>query len=224
MKKSRSSKTTKPAQSPSVQRVCGRTLVNVLGAATTATIVPLQPSTFPRALAMGDVFEFYRFTSLKIELPPFLATASGAARHYAIGYSNQTFDTPPSTVAQVIELPCASRQDLNSSVYRNFVVTRNELLSNGPLKWYKTIVGSPDALFETQGNIYCVSDAADAEVSLVIEWEVEFSQWNLAAQSPFIGNRPALEPIPGTDLFRVKTQPRPTSNVANSESSDSRKA
>ncbi len=201
----RGSKSAKPAASPSVQRVCGRSLIAILPSGNSSTVIPIQPSTFPRILAMGDVFEFYRFVSLKVELPPDNFLGGGTATEYAVGYSNQTFDTAPTLVSQVIELPCASRQVQAASVFRSFVVSRNELINNAPLKWYKTIVGTPDQLFETQGNLYCVANAnSTATINLVVDWEVEFSQWNLAAQSPF----PALEQIPGTDLFRkISTKP-----------------
>ncbi len=208
MKKSRSSKMNKPALNPAIQRVCGRSEVAVLGSSTTSSIIPIQPSSFARCLAMGDVFEFYRFTSLKVEIPPLVASLA-VANEVAVGYSNQTFDTPPTSVAAVMELPCATRNIRRSTVFRSFTVSRNELIANAPLKWYKTIVGTPEALFETQGNLYVAADGNDAPTVLVIEWEVEFSQWNLAGQSP-LSAHPALEPIPGTDLFRRKNSTKPT--------------
>ncbi len=192
--------------SPSVQKVCGRTLITVLS--TAATVVPIQPSSFVRVLAMGDVFEFYRFTKLRVQLPPM--ASSSTSTQYAVGYSNQTFDTAPTLVAQVIELPFAARQTKTSTVFQYFKVGRNELLANAPLKWYKTVVGTPDALFETQGNLYCVSTDATAGCDIQVEWEVEFSQWNLAAQSPMV----SYEPILGTDLFRKKKLIKPAEDSA----------
>ncbi len=195
--KSRNKSPNKNQKVLSPERICGRTYVSALAAASSG-LIPLQPSPFPRALAVADVFEFYRFTSVKVILHP-----QGA--EYAVGYSNQTFDTAPTTLAGVLELPVAARQVQNSSVFKELNLGRQELLSNGPLKWYKTVVGTPDALFETQGNLYIAAGSSQT-LNLVIEWEVEFSQWNLAAQSP----KPHMDfvPIAGTDLFR--RVPRPT--------------
>ena len=35
-------------------------------------------------------------------------------------------------------------------------IPRSELLKDSQLKWYKTVAGSPDAGFETQGNVTLV--------------------------------------------------------------------
>ncbi len=181
-----------------VETICGRSYFTPFAASSSA-IIPLQPSSFARALAVGDVFEFYRFTSVKVEIAPMPDISTST--DFAVGYSNQTFDTAPTSVAEVIELPIAKLQVRGSTVYRVLELSRQELLSDGPLKWYKTIVGTPSALFETQGNIYIAALGATSVGSLVVEWTVEFSQWNLAAQSPF-AKVPAFEPVPGTDLFR----------------------
>jgi len=182
-----------------IETVSGRSFVNFLYGTGNNAVVPLIPATFPRALAMADVFEFYRFTSIKMDCIP--GAAAGA---YALGYSNQTFDTAPTTVSGVIELPQAVWQVSDSSVYRApLTLGRKELVDDSPLKWYKTIAGSPDDLFEVQGNFYfAFNGGPDLTFYTVCEWTVEFSQWNLAAQSP------KYEQVPGTDLFK-KVPPPP---------------
>ncbi len=183
-----------------VEKVCGRTIVQPIISATSG-VSSISPATFPRCLAMADVFEFYRFTKLNIEVPP----SSGVS--YAIGYTNQGFDTPPTTIAGVIELPYAKYMADTCTTFRQLNIGRKELLADNNLKWFKTIPGTPATQFEIQGNIYAAI-AATGGVDLIIEWECEFSQWNLAAQSPF--KEPAFELVPGTDLYRkrkVKASP-----------------
>ncbi len=201
MKNNRSSKSAALGK-PAVQRVCGRSIITV-GAATTLTVA-IQPSTFARCAAMAEVFEFYRFVSLKVELPPVAGGTGTGVGNYAIGYSNQTFDNPPANELQVIELPYATRQVPASTMFRSFKLGREELLRNSPLAWYKTIVGTPDQLFETQGNLYYAGDfALTGGIPVVVEWEVEFSQWNAASNSPMV----LYEAIPGTDLFKKVRTP-----------------
>ncbi len=179
-----------------VEKVCGRTIVQpIIGS--TSGVSSISPATFPRCLAMADVFEFYRFTRLDIEVPP----SSGVS--YAIGYTNQGFDTPPTTIAGVIELPYAKYMADACTTFRQLNIGRKELLGDNNLKWFKTIPGTPATQFEIQGNIYAAI-ASSGGVDLIIEWECEFSQWNLAAQSPLY-REPAFELVPGTDLYKKVT-------------------
>jgi hypothetical protein len=192
-KKNNNKKMMSPAR---VERVAGRTLVQVLSSATSG-VASISPATFPRCLAMADVFEFYRFTKLQVQLYP------QAAADYVVGYTNQGFDTPPTTLAGVIELPYARLMSNDTSIPLYLNIGRSELLSDGNLKWYKTILGTPATQFEVQGNLYVAASTAIA-LSVVVEWEVEFSQWNLAAQSPKPLGEVEYEAIPGTNLYRKK--------------------
>ncbi len=181
-----------------IEKVCGRTLVEVLSAAG-SSVVPVTPALFPRAAAIADVFEFYRFTKLQLRLRPgFEGVAATSSNYsYTIGYSNQTFDTAPSTEAAIIELPLAVRSS-SATAYSTMMIGRKELVDDSPLKWYKTVAGTPASQFEVQGNFYVASYInATATVQLVIEWEMELSQWNLAGQSPKFAQ------VPGTDLYKI---------------------
>jgi hypothetical protein len=153
-----------------VESVSGRTLFTLtVGSAA----IPVSPASFPRCLAMADVFNLYRFTRIKFHIIP---DASAA-----VGYSNGEFDTPPSTVGQIMELPyaglCSAKQTTPVSVQ----VPRSELIGDSTLKWYKTIVGTPAVGFEIQGNLFYLTSTT---FFLVVEWTCEFTQWNLAANSP----------------------------------------
>ncbi len=189
MKNSNSSKVNN--KGAKVETISGRTLITILNAATSGS-VSLSPAAFPRAAAIADVFEFYRFTSVRVTLP----TSSQA---YAVGYTNQQFDTAPATIFEVMELPYAQRQESTCTVYHSFSMGRKELIGDGQIKWWKTIPGTPATQFELQGTFY--GAGGSQTLYLTVEWTVEFCQWNLAAQSP----KPVMGDfvlVPGTNLYR----------------------
>jgi len=140
--------------------------------------VAVQPSSFTRALAIADVYQFYRFTKLKIRILP---EEVNAGVSYAPG---ALFDTPPTTSAAVVELPLHASHGAFKTTDTILEVGRKELLGDNQIKWYKTIVGTPSAQFETQGNIYYYTGPGAGTVLVIIDYTVEFQSWNLAAQSP----------------------------------------
>lgn len=156
-----------------IETVSGRTLVSVTGAVTT----PISPASFPRAAAMADVFQFYRFVDLKITILP--GSTGGHATGFAPGSG---FDTSPSATSQILELPFAAISPAVKTVDTVFRVPRKELLRDVQLPWFKTIAGTPDSQFEVQGNLYSVSTAG----LFIVDWTVEFQSWNLAGQSPLL--------------------------------------
>ena len=159
-----------------IEKVSGRGLF--ITAATPGSIFTiLNPTVFPRAAAMADIFQYYRFTKLDIELKP-----TGTA--YALGYANgAAFDTPPSTAAEVTALPFSKYITIPQTVSEKLSIPRSELLKDSQLKWYKTMAGTPDAGFEIQGNVY-LGAGITTTINLVIDYEVEFQSWNLANNSP----------------------------------------
>lgn len=156
-----------------IETVSGRTLVTVSGAVTT----PISPASFPRAAAMADVFQFYRFVDLKVTILP--GSTGGHTTGFAPGSG---FDTAPTSTAQILELPFAAISPASKTVDTVFKVPRKELLRDTQLPWFKTIAGTPDAQFEIQGNLYSVSTAG----LFIVDWRVEFQSWNLAGQSPLL--------------------------------------
>ncbi len=155
--------------------------------AASASSFPISPSSFARALAIADVFQFYRFTKLKVIIIP---GTSGVAVGYAPGAA---FDVPPNTRAQILELPMAVLHGVSKTTDTVLNVGRKEMVMNDQLQWFKTIPGTPDTQWEIQGNIYWISDTATG--ALVVEYTVEFQSWNLAAQSPLFST-----PIPAKPL------------------------
>jgi len=154
------------------EKVSGRTLFSFT---TTGSIV-ISPAAFARALAIADVFQFYRFTKLRIKnIPTGVASTFG----YAPG---AVFDTPPTLASQVTELPYAVNHGDAKTTDTILNIPRRELLGDSQIKWFKTIPGSPATQFEIQGNVYVVVPVTG--VILEVEYEVEFQSWNLAANSP----------------------------------------
>jgi len=158
-----------------VEVVSGRTLFTLAGGA--ATTIAVSPASFSRCLAIADVFQFYRFTDLKLVIIPNDAAVTAG---FAPGAA---FDTPPATAGTILELPLAVSHGFVKSVDTVLHVPRSELLRDTQIQWYKTIAGTPAVQFETQGNFYVVAPGA-AGSTHYIEWTCEFQSWNLAAQSP----------------------------------------
>ncbi len=158
-----------------VETVSGRTNINFGAGAST---INLTPAFFNRCLVMADVFQFFRFTKMRVIVPP---TGTTTVVGYAPG---ALFDTPPTTNAQIIELPQAIWSSGNKTVDTILDVPRSELLKDSQIPWFKTIAGTPAAQFEIQGNLYVFAGANG--VALVVEWTCEFQSWNSTTQSPFV--------------------------------------
>ena len=192
-RKGRNSRAMKSQEPPGarIEKISGRSLFAT--SATPGSIFSvLNNIVFPRAAAVADVFQYYRFTKLDIELKPIGTT-------YALGYANgAAFDTPPTTASEVVALPFAKYMTQTQTTPEKLSIPRSELLKDSQLKWYKTVGGTPDAGFETQGNVY-VGAGGPVAVHLVIDYEVEFQSWNLAGNSPLRPLTSVPVGVPGQD-------------------------
>ncbi len=159
-----------------VETISGRSVLNYgAGAAVSA----LSPALFSRAGAIADLFQFYRFTKIKVTVVP---ASSGFTTSTVIGYApGAVIDTPPNTQAAIIELPAAVWHGLGKTVDTVMTLGRKELVSDAQIPWFKTIAGTPDAQFEIQGNFYLFVAVGS---SVIYEYTVEFQSWNLAGNSP----------------------------------------
>ncbi len=168
------------------EKVSGRSLFTF---AATGSIV-ISPAAFSRAAAIADVFQFYRFTKLRIKnIPTGIQNTFG----YAPGAA---FDTPPTLASQVTELPIAVNHGASKTTDTILNVPRKELLGDSQIPWFKTIPGTPATQFEIQGNVYVVPGATG--IIMELEYEVEFQSWNLAANSPFLKSNASPEPDPSS--------------------------
>ncbi len=155
----------------SVETVAGRSYISQATGS-----VSLSPnSSFPRLLAMADVFTFYRFTRIQVTLVPL-----GAEQ--VVCYINQGVDTIPATIPAAVEMPYMCYNSANQSTNSVMKLGRKELIGDNSIKWWKTIPGTPDAQWEIQGYLY--NQRGTGSNIFLVEWEVEFSQWNLAGNSP----------------------------------------
>ncbi len=168
----------------SIQRIAGAQLYNSTN--TAVTTVPISPASFTRALAIADLFQFYRFVKIKvIQMPVTLNNITNVTNYVIHAFApGSEFDTPPTTPAQLIELPRYIYHGLGKGMDTVLNLGRKDLLSHAQLPWFKTIAGTEDPQFEIQGNLYNLNNVGTA-TSYIIEYEVEFQSPNLAAQSPF---------------------------------------
>ncbi len=189
MPKSRKMSMAKNGQGKSVspnaiQRIAGAQLYNSSNAS--VTTVPISPASFTRALAIADLFQFYRFVKVVVkQMPVTIDTSLGTTKYVIHAFApGSEFDTPPTTPAQLIELPRYIYHGLGKGVDTVLNLGRKDLLAHAQLPWFKTIAGTEDPQFEIQGNLYNLNNVGTA-ISYIIEYEVEFQSPNLAAQSPF---------------------------------------
>lgn len=171
-------RSTKAATGSKPEVVSGRSVV--LWANNSSNTIQISPnSLFPRAAAIADIFQFYRFTKLKVTVIP---TDTFVVIGYAPGAG---FDTPPTSGVNIIELPIAAWHGAAKFYETTMIVPRRELIPDAQIPWFKTVVGTPATQFEIQGNLYSSVGAGATGGTVVIDYTIEFQSWNLAAQSPF---------------------------------------
>ncbi len=190
MPRSKRSKARGNSAGERVEVISGRSTINY--ASSSSNTLNIAPASFSRAAAVADVFQFYRFTKLKVILPPNGGTTT-------FGYApGAVLDTAPTTNAAIMELPYASFHSQVKTMDTVLNVPRKELLKNAQLPWFKTIAGTPDAQFEIQGNLYSAFSAT-AGGTFVIEYTCEFQSWNLAGNSP-LRSIPSLSGMPSSEI------------------------
>lgn len=169
--------------SDSIEVFSGRQLFNTSGTINTVSTINISPASFTRALAVADIFQFYRFTRIKVIQPPVAFNNTNVTAAIVHAYApGSGFDTAPTTYAQLVELPKMLYHGQSKTIETNMTLNRQDLLKHVQLPWFKTIAGSPDAQFEIQGNLYNI--AIYTTQSFIVEYTVEFQSPNLAGQSP----------------------------------------
>lgn len=166
-----------------IEVLSGREL-QFIGSFNTAGVINIMPSTFARALQLADVFQFYRFTSLRVTLIPVQAPPVSAVTQTVIGYApGAVLDNPPTSYNNIVSLPKYVLLGGNETCKAVMNLNRKDLLSHTQLPWFKTIIGTEDTQFEIQANLYYMSNIT-AAFSAIIDYTVEFQSPNLAANSP----------------------------------------
>ncbi len=134
---------------------------------------------------LAECFLLYRFTSLRVEIP-----ASSGLVPSAIGYSPPFSSTPPTTTAQVMDLPWSWLiRDVGTSaafttMSQSRLIAKRELLVDAIPKWWKcTASGSYDDLLEYQGVLAIRGQASTAQ-AFALHWSAEFTQFTPPAYTP----------------------------------------
>jgi hypothetical protein len=158
----------------------------------TSSVVRIMFPNFGRLNVVSPAFEFYRFTKLRVELPPIQnsnAADTSDQPTVAVAYYPETVDVTSTSISlstvlqqlrstyQVMQQSDASNGIIpGSTVYRSFSVPRPEL-TQLPLKWYPvaSTMSDPDS---TQGSFVVatssVPPAGGLPVPFLLTGEVEF--------------------------------------------------
>ncbi len=191
------------ANAAHIERISLRILCEVSSANTTFTGIHLQPNSGVLSLAtysdklnqLGDIFEFYRCTSLTFHRFPHVGTASTTAYREHVAY----FPGPtsaPSTVTSFYDAPWVNKTPYTQAgsnaaaifgATTRFVDTvPKKVLTSTLTRWYKTKGTSYDDNLEDQGYFYLYVDNASTTVTLqfVVECTYEFKNFIGPAQTP----------------------------------------
>lgn len=145
----------------------------------------MSPATFIQSAAIQDVYELYRFRRLRYRLHRNGSISSMQVAAYLPGVT----DNAPSTPADLAVCQHAAILSSVATVPTGWMkVPRFALQSYG--SWYKTVVGSPDAAQEVQGNIFLAGNTTDLCV-LEVQGEIEFKNPCTTSATP--AERGALE-------------------------------
>lgn len=136
-------------------RVHIRSYVEATLSAGSATI-SVSPALCAQSAQYADAFQLYKVTKLRFRLNRITAISGTQAAVYLPGVT----DNPPSTVTTCGSIPHAAILPLSATVPTRWSVINSRDLQSY-MSWYKTIVGSPSADAEIQGNIYIRGSATE---------------------------------------------------------------
>lgn len=136
-------------------RVHVRHYVEAALSASAATI-QVSPAMCAQSAQYADAFQMYKVTKLRFRLYRVGTTGTTQAAVYLPGVT----DNPPSTISTVGTIPHAAILPLTATVPTRWSVVNSKDLQSY-MSWYKTIVGSPSADAEIQGNIFIRGNGTD---------------------------------------------------------------
>lgn len=133
-----------------------------------------------RVLSEADAWAHFRVLGFRFRLHPPTGTITA---DQAIGFVGGVQDTPPATVATVMELIPSAFISEAATVPTEWVnVAKSELA--GPLPWYKAVQGAADATEESPGSFMIVgstTDAFKAEFRAVFQFKTAVAPANTPA-------------------------------------------
>ncbi len=152
--------------------------------APTITSDNLSPAIDVRLNAIADVFQYYRFTQLKVSLMPYDDGTNEAT--VSSGYIPRVPNTAPTTHNQIMNLPGSVFKGFGQTIPASYRLGKSVLIADAPLKWYQTIVGTEDTQWEIQGVLYHASNGKTASSPFVyiVEGVCEFKGRSAASQTP----------------------------------------
>lgn len=133
-----------------------------------------------RFSSLTDPFNLFRFVKLSVE---FLCKDGTGAEDLAVGFYQGTSDTIPSTVVGVMQCECSAIAFGRQTVPAVLRVSRDILLGQNSLKWWKTRSGTPDAWFETQGYLAFASGVTTT-VTAVYTYTIEVTGFLPTSSTP----------------------------------------
>lgn len=147
-------------------RIAGADAVTQVLVNLNPTNMSAAPAGLTRLPAVADNFAQYRIRKFKFRLH-----CTGASFPTCAGFVGGVQDTPPTSLAQIMELIPSTELGQGQLVPTNWVnVPPGDLA--GPLPWYKTILGSADATEESPGVFVLIHTASQTySVEFFIEYE-----------------------------------------------------
>jgi hypothetical protein len=161
----------------------------------------LVPFSFTRALAVADAYSYYRFKKVKLTVHPSeLATASGTSQEptLAVGFSpGPAPDTPPASQNDVYNLSRSIFVGSAMTMPTAMTLKPKDLLVDSPIKWYKTLSGTPDTQWEQQGVFYFfpgITSGSAVAYNVTVDYEVEFQGLMVPTSTPVKPVGPSSDP------------------------------
>ncbi len=135
-----------------------------------AATITVSPAMSPQSTQYADAFQMYRVTRLRFRLMRTTTTTATQSACYLPGVT----DNSPSSAAAAAAVPASVILPLTATVPTRWCNVPSNILSSY-MNWYKTVVGSPDAAEEIQGNIYVRGGATDQyliEIDAIMDFRV----------------------------------------------------
>ena len=158
------------------------------GGFATQLITPVDLGSYsPKLLALSDLFQFYRFTKLRVTL------AAGTPIR-ALGVGAGPLTTAPANNNEIRDLPWSmvcNDESANTTPYGALSVPHSEsvdmaALRNSLVPWYRIRQGAFDANLQQQGYVVSAHSASSGSAAgrYYIHYSVEFKDFIGVAQTP----------------------------------------
>ncbi len=163
-------------------------------AAPTIVTVNLSPAFESRLSAIAEVFQFYRFSQLKVSLLPNINEVTADDTAVSAGYIPRVPNAAPTTHNQILGLPGSTYKGLGQTMPASFRLGKNVLIADAPLKWFQSVAGTEDTQWEIQGVLYLGGTGTNNPTTFtyMIEGVCEFkgrSNASLTPLYPLIGSK-----------------------------------